>query len=141
MTSVVWRATSAIVLSAMLAIVFWLVPNLGPSTFASTPDGTMWVFLGLFALFWLYLLVQGYPISHGHIGSSSAHNLDSMVSVLPAFVAVFGLAISILRFWPLSTFNMVVAGMTLLVVFFDLWVLGGAASQINRLTDEQKIIR
>ena len=27
----------------------------------ATPDGTMVVFGGLFAVFWLYLVVQGYP--------------------------------------------------------------------------------
>jgi len=142
MTSIKWRATSAIVLSVALALVFWLVPTLDPSMLgASTPDGTMVVFGALFAVFWLYLVVQGYPVSHGTIGSSSTHNLDNIISSLPALVALFGIFISLVRFWPLSSFNIVIAVMTLLVAFYDLWVLGGAASQINRLTDEFKTVK
>jgi hypothetical protein len=38
----------------------------------------------------------------------------------------------------MSAFNHVIAVMTVLVAFYDLWVLGGAASKINRLTDEIK---
>ena len=33
------------------------------------------------------------------------------------------------------------AGMTLAVVMYDMWILGGAASKINRLTDEFKAER
>jgi hypothetical protein len=141
MNTIIWRATSALVLSGALAVVFWLVPNLEPSNFASTPDGTMVVFGTLFAVFWFYLVVQGYPVAHGHIGSSSAHNLDNIISALPAFVALFGIVISVIGFRPLSGFNIVIAVMTLLVAFYDLWVLGGAASKINRLTDEIKTER
>ena len=35
---------------------------------------------------------------------------------------------------------LVIAGMTLLVAIYDLWILGGAAAKINRLTDEYKAI-
>ena len=142
MTSIKWRAISALVLSGSLALVFWLVPTLDPSMLgASTPDGTMVVFGVVFAVFWLYLVVQGYPVSHGTIGSSSTHNLDNIISSLPALVALFGIFISVVRFWPLSSFNIVIAVMTLLVALYDLWVLGGAASQINRLTDEFKTVK
>ena len=139
MTTIKWRAISAIVLAAALAIVFWLVPNLEPEMLgARTPGSTMFVFGTLFLIFWLYLVVQGYPVAHGQIGSSSSHNLDNMISGLPAMVAVFGMFISIVGFRPLSHFNIVIAVMTLLVAVYDLWVLGGAASKINRLTDEIK---
>jgi hypothetical protein len=141
MTSIKWRAISAIVLSAALAAVFWLLPALEPATFSSSPNGTMVVFGGLFAVFWLYLVVQGYPVSHGDIGSSSTHNLDNIISAFPALVAIFGIFISIVGFWPLSAFNIVIAVMTLLVTVYDLWVLGGAAAKINRLTDEFKSVR
>jgi hypothetical protein len=135
MTTIKWRAISAIVLSGILALVFWLLPDLEPSRFGVND---MVVFGCLFALFWLYLVVQGYPISHGEIGSSSAHNLDNIISSLPALVALFGIFISLVGFHRLSGFNHVIAVMTLLVAFYDLWVLGGAASKINRLTDEIK---
>ena len=141
MTSIKWRAISAILLSVALAIVFWLTPMLDPATFAASPNGTMVVFGALFAIFWLYLVVQGYPLSHGDIGSASAHNLDNIISALPALVALFGVFISIVGFWPLSSFNIVIAAMTLLVAVYDLWVLGGAAAKINRLTDEYKGVR
>lgn len=140
MTTIKWRAISAIVLSVALALVFWLLPHLEPATFSSSPNGTMIVFGGLFAVFWLYLVVQGYPVSHGNIGSSSTHNLDNIISAIPALVAIFGMFISIVGFWPLSGFNIVIAVMTLLVAVYDLWVLGGAAAKINRLTDEYKAV-
>ena len=141
MTSIKWRAISAILLSVALAVVFWLTPMLEPATFASSPNGTMAVFGALFAIFWLYLVVQGYPLSHGDIGSASAHNLDNIISAFPALVALFGFFVSIVGFWPLSAFNIVIAVMTLLVAIYDLWVLGGAAAKINRLTDEYKGVR
>jgi hypothetical protein len=140
MTTIKWRAISAIVLSLALGLVFWWVPQLEPATFSSSQSGTMIVFACLFAVFWLYLVVQGYPVAHGHIGSSSAHNLDNIISSIPALVALFGMFVSIVGFWPLSGFNIVIAIMTLLVAIYDLWVLGGAAAKINRLTDEYKAV-
>jgi hypothetical protein len=142
MTSIKWRAISAIVLSAGLALVFWLVPGLEPATFrVTTPEGTMVVFAGLFVLFWLYLVVQGYPVAHGDIGSSSTHNLDNIISAFPAVVALFAIFINLVGFWRISHLNIVIAVMTLLVAVYDLWVLGGAAAKINRLTDEVKAER
>lgn len=142
MTTIKWRAISAIVLSAVLAITFWLVPNLDPETLgARSSAGTMIVFGCLFAIFWMYLVVQGYPVAHGEIGSSSTHNLDNIISAFPAIVALFAIFISIVGFWRISTFNIVIAVMTLLVAVYDLWVLGGAAAKINRLTDEVKAER
>ena len=139
--SIKWRAISAIVLSVALVLVFWLKPGLEPSTFTPSPDATVFVFGGLFAVFWLYLVVQGYPLSHGPIGSVAVHNLDNIISALPALVALCALFIRIVGFWPLSGFNVVVAVMTLLVAIYDLWVLGGAAAKINRLTDEYKMVQ
>jgi hypothetical protein len=138
MTTIKWRAISAIVLSAGLACVFWLVPRLEPEMLSSS---TMVVFGMLFAVFWLYLVVQGYPLSHGEIGSVSTHNLDNMISAFPALVAILGIFVSVVGFWQLSGFNIVIAVMTLLVAVYDLWVLGGAAAKINRLTDEFKSVR
>ena len=66
---------------------------------------------------------------------------DNIISAIPALVAIFGVFISIVGFWPLSVFNIVIAAMTLLVAIYDLWVLGGAAAKINRLTDEFKSVR
>jgi hypothetical protein len=141
MTTITWRAVSALLLSAVLALVFWLLPNLEPSTFSSTPDGTMVVFGALFAVFWLYLVVQGYPLSHGPIGSVATHNFDNIISGLPALVALCAIFINLVGFWHLSGFNMVIAVMALLVAVYDLWVLGGAAAQINRLTDTYKVVQ
>jgi hypothetical protein len=135
------RAISAVILTAVLGLVFWLRPNLEPSMFATTPDGAMFLFAGVFVLFWAYLVVQGYPVSHGYIGSSTTHNLDNIVSGVPAVAALFGLFIHLFGFWPMSAFNLILAGMTLAVVIYDLWVIGGAAAKINRLTDEIKAER
>ena len=134
MTTIKWRAISALVLSGALALVFWLWRDLQPEMLGGN---TMVVWGSVFAVFWLYLVVQGYPVSHGEIGSSSTHNLDNIISSLPALVALFGIFVS-LFFRPMSAFNHVLGVMTLLVAFYDLWVLGGAASKINRLTDEIK---
>jgi hypothetical protein len=138
MTTIRWRAISAIVLSLALALLFWLVPGLSMENLGG--NETI-VYSSLFAVFWLYLVVQGYPVSHGDIGSSSTHNLDNIISALPALVAIFGGSLHLFGFRPLSPFNLVVAVMTLLVAIYDLWVLGGAAAKINRLTDEYKAER
>jgi hypothetical protein len=136
------RAISALLLAAILALLFWLRPGLDPAMLgATTPERTMFVFTGFFGLFWAYLVVQGYPISHGVIGSSSTHNLDNIISGIPAVTALFGLFIHFAGFWPLSPLNLLLAVMTLAVVVYDLWVLGGAAAKINRLTDEYKAER
>ncbi|MGH8852050.1 MAG: hypothetical protein ACREYD_13760, partial [Casimicrobiaceae bacterium] len=55
---------------------------------ATSPERTMLVFTGLFAVFWAYLVIQGYPVSHGDIGSASTHNLDNIVSGVPAIAAI-----------------------------------------------------
>jgi hypothetical protein len=136
MTSIKWRAVSAVLLSAGLGLLFWLKPDLDPTGFSSLSP--MVVYGIVFAVFWLYLVVQGYPLSHGNIGSTSAHTLDNIVSALPALVAIIGAFVSVAGFHPLSSFNLVIAVMTLLVAIYDLWILGGAAAKINRLTDEYK---
>ena len=142
MSSIGARAISAILLAAILGLVFWLRPGLEPGMLgATTPENSMYVFAIIFAIFFVYLIVQGYPISHGFIGSSSAHNLDNIVSGIPAIVALFGLFVHFAGFWPLSSLNLLLAVMTFAVVGYDLWVLGGAAAKINRLTDEFKSVR
>jgi hypothetical protein len=138
MSTIKWRAISALVLSAGLALLFWLKADLDPAGFSSISP--MVVYGMVFTVFWLYLVVQGYPVSHGNIGSSSAHNLDNMISSMPALVAILGVFVSIAGFHPLSGFNIVIAIMTLLVAVYDLWILGGAAAKINRLTDEYKAV-
>jgi hypothetical protein len=138
MSSIKWRAVSAILLSAALALLFWLKGDLDPTAFSSVSP--MVVYGVVFIVFWLYLVVQGYPLSHGNIGSTSAHTLDNMISALPALVAILGIFVSVVGFHPLSGFNIVIAVMTLLVSVYDLWILGGAAAKINRLTDEYKAI-
>lgn len=138
MTTIRWRAVSAVLLSALLALVFWLKADLDPAGFPSMSP--MLVYGLVFAVFWVYLVVQGYPLSHGNIGSTSAHTLDNIISALPALVAIIGGFVSVAGFHKLSGFNLVIAGMTLLVAIYDLWILGGAAAKINRLTDEYKAI-
>jgi hypothetical protein len=98
----------------------------------------MALFTGVFLAFWSYLVVQSYPVSHGDIGAASTHNLDNIVSGLPAIPAVFGIVLHVASFWPISSFNLLLSAMTLAVVLYDLWVIGGAAAKINRLTDEIK---
>jgi hypothetical protein len=138
MTTIKWRAISSLLLSAALGLVFWLKQDLDPTGFGSTSP--MVVYGLVFTVFWLYLVVQGYPLSHGNIGSSSTHNLDNMISALPAIVAILGVFISVVGYHPLSGFNIVISVMTLLVAVYDLWILGGAAAKINRLTDEYKAV-
>jgi hypothetical protein len=133
------RLLSALLLTAIMGVLYWLVPGFEPATVgATTPDRIAFFFVGLFALFWIYLVVQGYPISHGNIGSSSTHNLDNIVSGLPAIAALFGIFLHIVGFWQVSFVNLMLAAMTMAVVVYDLWIIGGAASKINRLTDEFK---
>jgi hypothetical protein len=133
------RLISALLLTALMGAFYWLMPNLDPTMFgATTPPRVALFFTGMFALFWFYLVIQGYPVSHGNIGSSSTHNLDNIVSGLPAIAALFGIFLHLVGFWRVSYLNIMLAGMTLAVVVYDLWIIGGAASKINRLTDEFK---
>src|SRR5262245_19617016 len=137
--SIIGRAISALLLAGMLGLVFGLWPNLDPAMLgATTPEGVTALFTGLFLVFWCYLVVQGYPVSHGDIGTASTHNLDNIVSGLPALAALLGAFIHVAGFWPMSSFNLLLAVMTLSVVLYDLWVIGGAAAKINRPTDELK---
>lgn len=139
MKAIGWRAISALIFTLILTLLFWLKPNLELAMFgATTPDRISGIYVCLFMLFWAYLVVQGYPISHGDIGSSSAHTLDNMISGVPAIIALIGLFVHFAGFHPLSFMNMMIAFMTLAVVVYDLWILGGAAAKINRLTDEIK---
>ena len=133
------RLISALLLAALMGVLFWLAPNLEPGMVgATTPERMVLFFTALFAIFWAYLVIQGYPISHGNIGSSSTHNLDNMVSGLPAIAALFGVFLHFVGFWRVSYVNLLLAAMTMAVVVYDLWIIGGAASKINRLTDEFK---
>ena len=133
------RFLSAMILTALMGALYWLAPNFEPAMLgATTPERVALFFTGLFALFWVYLMVQGYPISHGNIGSSSTHNLDNMISGLPAIAALFGVFLHFVGFWRVSYVNLMLAAMTIAVVVYDLWIIGGAASKINRLTDEFK---
>jgi hypothetical protein len=133
------RFMSALLLTVLMAVLYWLIPNFEPATIgATTPNRIALFFAGLFGLFWLYLVVQGYPISHGNIGTSSTHNLDNIISGIPAIAALFGLFLHVVGFWQVSFVNLILAVMTMAVVIYDLWILGGAASKINRLTDEFK---
>jgi len=136
------RAISALLLTVTVGLLFVFRPNLNPEMFgATTPERLVTLFAAIFILFWLYLVVQGYPISHGDIGSATTHNLDNIISALPAIAALIGFVNHLAGFWSLSYLNLLLAGMTLAVVFYDLWVLGGAAAKINRLTDEIKAER
>ena len=136
------RLLSALLLTALMGALYWLAPNLSPEMFgATTPERTALFFTALFAIFWVYLVIQGYPISHGNIGSSSTHNLDNIVSGLPAIAALFGIFLHFVGFWQVSSVNLILAAMTMAVVVYDLWIIGGAASKINRLTDEFKAER
>ena len=57
------RLISALALTAIMGFLYWMVPNFEPATVgATTPDRIALFFTGLFALFWIYLVVQGYPI-------------------------------------------------------------------------------
>ena len=136
------RLLSALVLTIVMGFLYWFVPNLEPATVgATTPERVTLFFAVLFALFWAYLVIQGYPISHGNIGSSSTHNLDNIISGIPAIAALFGLFLHFVGFWTVSFLNLMLAAMTMAVVVYDLWIIGGAASKINRLTDEFKAER
>jgi hypothetical protein len=136
------RLISALLLAAVVSLLFWLAPDAQLATLgATTPERTALLFTALFAGYLAYLMVQGYPISHGQIGSSSTHNLDNIISGIPALTALFGLFLHLVGFWPLSYVNLMLAAMTIGVVIYDLWILGGAAAKINRLTDEFKTER
>jgi hypothetical protein len=133
------RLISALLLALLIGVLFWLAPDFEPAMLGATsPQGVTVFCAALFAMFWLYLVVQGYPISHGQIGSSSSHNLDNIISGIPAIAALFGVFLHTVGFWRVSFVNLAVAMMVLAVVVYDLWILGGAASKINRLTDEFK---
>jgi cation transport ATPase len=132
--TVKWHAICAVVLTGSVFYLFVFRPAL-------QPVGTLISFAALFVIFVLYILVRRYPLSHGPIGSVATHNLDNIISALPALIALCAILVGVVRFWPLSGFNLVIAVMTLLVAIYDLWVIGGAAAKINRLTDEYKMVQ
>ena len=135
------RFISALALTAIMGFLYWMVPNFEPATSRRDEESPCRL-TGLFVRFVLaYLVVQGYPISHGQIGTSSTHNLDNIISGIPAIAALFGIFLHFVGFWHVSFLNLMLAAMTMAVVIFDLWIIGGAASKINRLTDEFKAER
>jgi len=131
---------SALLLSFVLAILFWLKPNFQLAMLgATTPDQITGIFVCIFMVFWAYLVVQGYPVSHGKIGSASTHNLDNILSGIPAVVAFIGIFVHFAGFHPLSFLNIMLAVMAIAVVVYDMWILGGAAAKINRYMTETKL--
>ena len=97
------RLISALVLAGVMALMFWLAPHSDLATFgATTPEGTVLFFSAVFAVYLIYLVVQGYPISHGQIGSASTHNLDNIISGIPALAALFGVFLHMAGFWRVS---------------------------------------
>jgi hypothetical protein len=92
---------------AVMGFLYCLVPNFEPATIgATTPDRIALFFTGFFALFWVYLVIQGYPISHGNMGSSSTHNLDNIISGMPAIAALFSTFLHIIGFSRVSFVNL-----------------------------------
>ena len=142
MSSIGARAISALLLTAALAFLFWLRPGLEPGMLASDAREHACSCLRAFSRSSSSTSsCRAIPISHGNIGSSSTHNLDNIISGIPAIAALFGIFVHFAGFWPLSSLNLLLAVMTMAVVVYDLWVLGGAAAKINRLTDEFKAER
>ncbi len=133
------RWISPFVLAGGLAVLFWLTPSLSPESMgASTPDGGIRIAVGFFVIAYMYLVIQGYPVAHEKIGSSSAHNWDNMVSSVPGVAAVVGFVLDLTNLWPLSGLVMTICIVVALTVVYDLWILGGCAARVNRLTDEIK---
>jgi hypothetical protein len=90
--SIAGRATSALLLATVLGMAFWLWPDLDPSMLGATaPEHVLALFTAVFLAFWSYLVVQGYAVSHGDIGAASTHNMDNVISGLPAIPALFGM--------------------------------------------------
>src|SRR5215207_304332 len=108
------RLLSALLLTAVTGMLYWLTPNLSAEMVgADTPERAALFFGVMFAIFWLYLVLQGYAVAHGDIGSSSTHNLDNIVSGLPAISALFGIFLHVIGFWRVSVVNLILGGMTL----------------------------
>ena len=63
--TIVARLVSALLLTGVMAVLFWLTPNLQPEMLGATTQARLAMFFtGLFAIFGAYLVVQGYPVSH-----------------------------------------------------------------------------
>ncbi|MFZ2886315.1 MAG: hypothetical protein WA021_00670 [Minisyncoccia bacterium] len=136
------RFSSVFALSGLLALLFYFAPGFEPGTVgARLPEHVMIFYLGLFVVFWVYLAVQGYPIAHGNIGTSSEHHFDVMISGIPAITVMGAGLLHLVGFWTLSSLNQYICVATFLVAVYDLWVIGGAAAKQNRLTDELKPTR
>lgn len=134
------RFGSPVAVAALLSLLFWLKPDLTTAMLGvTTPEGAL-IFIGgpIILLGWIYTVIQGYPLAYGNIGTSGSHTIDSILSALPAVAAIFGLLLSGLGFHPMSTLTLFIAAVALLGAVYDLWIVGGAASRINRLTDEIK---
>ena len=136
---IVGRAISVLIITLILSFLFWYAPDATPQSFnATTSDRVMLLFSIVAFCFLLYLVAQGHPISHGGVGDIRVHNLDNMISGLPAIAPLFAIFLDLGRYRPLSTMNWIIAFMALAAVLYDLFVIGGIAAKINRLTNEYK---
>jgi len=75
---------SALALTAIMGFLYWMVPNFEPATVgATTPDRIALFFTGLFALFWIYLVIQGYPF---RMGTSAARARTISTTSSPVYL-------------------------------------------------------
>lgn len=136
------RAIVSLLLTLGLSALFWLRPGLTLGAVGiTTPESAMLFTAGVATLGLLYLVVQGFPLGFANIGSSGAQTIDSIVSLTPGIPALFGIVMTLMNLWTLSLLNLVLAGMTLALVVYDAWILGGAANRILHLTDEMQTVR
>ncbi len=132
------REISALFYTLVLAVLFMLQPDFSPTNFSTDPVSIMWFMCGLAFGGLLYLVFQGYPLAHGYLGTASSHASDAFFSFLPLLPVVVALVMHFAGFWVLSDFVLMVAVMTIPFVIFDLWILGGVSSKLNRYIQQFK---
>ena len=132
------REVSALAYTLALVALFMFQPGFSPMDVSTSPVAIMWFMCALSFGGLIYLVLQGYPLAHGYLGSASSHSSDAFFSFLPLLPVVVALVMHFATFWPLSDFVLMVAVMTVPFVVFDLWILGGVSSKLNRYIQQFK---
>ncbi len=135
------RAFASLILTAALIALYAFAPQASFASMGieSAPEGFAFG-MGVALLGLVYLTVQGYPLGYAKLGTPGAQTIDAILSLLPAIPGLFMIVLDLVNLYPVSSLNLVIGCMTIAVVVYDAWILGGAAARILHLTDEMQTV-
>lgn len=121
--------------TAILGALFYFSPAWDPLSGATGQRAAL-MMAALFLLNLIYLLMQSWPLVQGKVGTSFGLMTDFVFSILPVLPVVLAIAFHMGGFAEQSFTNLVIGGVTLGVVVFDIVIFGGIGSLVNRLTTD-----